>query len=264
MFPDNFHRLRWQEQAIQAEAVKAIESSPDHGLHIGMVERSLDLLNVLVGKAPAKNDDDLTIQLLGIRVTNDLLGCLRLALGGYCQPGVMLLRDAFETTLLVDYFHLRPERIAEWRSFTSNDPSASNGESRKALRQEFKAVSIREALDNRDADGSLRRMKRYKMLSSLGAHPTFAGIALTRDENGLAQWGPFFREALLFAVIEELVWVAMEGAFVLGRHFELEEIPQIAVDVGFYETMSRWNEHFFDVPHQADRFEELRELLHKA
>lgn len=173
----------------------------------------------------------------------------------------MLLRDAFETTLLVDYFHFRPERISVWRDFTAREPRVPPEATIGTLKEEFRAISIRKALDDRDADSTQRRQKRYQMLSNLGAHPTSVGIVLTRDDNGLPQWGPFFRKSLLFAVIEEMVWVAMEGAFVLGRHFELEDPQQSAVELGFHEAMSRWNEHFFDTPHPADRFEELRRLL---
>jgi hypothetical protein len=261
MIPSNFVFLNNQQQQLRGLAIEALEASPDHLLHLQMVERSLDLLNILVEKAPAANEDQITVQLLGVRVSNDLMGCLQLCLAGLCQSGVMLLRDAFETTLLVDYLHHAPSRIVVWRDFTAKNEQVASTENRRKVAEEFRAISIREALDSRDGDATLRRQKRYKMLCNLGAHPTSVGAALTRGDDCLPRWGPFFRKDLIFATIEELTWVAMEGALVLGHHFDLQSSPHIAVDIGFYETMSLWNEHFFGVPHQADRFAELRDLV---
>lgn len=261
MFPPNFVRLHDHQQKLRALSIRSLEKSPDHSLHLKMIERSLDLLNVLVEKAPAANDDQLTVQLLGLRIANDLMGCLQLCLAGSCQSGVMLLRDAFETTLLVDYFHHAPSRIGIWRGFTAKDEHLPPTEKKGKVTEEFRALSIRSTLDARDGDVTFRRKNRYKLLCDLGAHPTSVGIALTRGDDGTPYWGPFFRENLLFATIEELTWVAMEAAFVVGHHFDLQASPHIAVDIGFYETMSRWNEHFFNVPHQADRFAELQVLV---
>lgn len=261
MFPSNFIRLHDHQQQLRALSIRSLEASADHSLHLQMIERSLDLLNVLVEKAPATNDDQITVQLLGLRIANDLIGCLQLCLTGSCQSGVMLLRDAFETTLLVDYFHHAPSRIGVWRGFTAKDEQLPPTEKRGKVIDEFRALKIRTTLDERDGDVTFRRKTRYKLLCDLGAHPTSVGIALTRGDDGAAYWGPFFRESLLFATIEELTWVAMEGAFVVGHHFDLQSFPHIAVDIGFYETMSRWNEHFFGIPHQADKFLELQKLV---
>jgi len=251
--PDNFLRLHAYEDTIRAQSLETIRTSDDHLWHLALVEKSLDLLNILSKKFESNGDDQLTVQLLGIRMSNDLCAALRLLTSGYYQGAVMLLRDVFETSLLVDLFSNQPERISEWRTV-----------SEKERRQRFRVFDIRVALDQRDGDTSRRREKRYGLLCELGAHPTYRGIALTRAEDGLAVWGPFHRGDLLRAAIEDTAWVAMEAAFVMGRHFDLKQIDHIAVDLGFYEWVSRWNERFFNVPHQTGAFEEIRALLQQA
>lgn len=251
--PDNFLRLRAFEDEIHAQSLATIRASQDHLWHLALIEKSLDLLNILSQKFEGDGDDQLTVQLLGIRMSNDLFAALRLLMSGYYQSGVMQLRDAFETLLLVDLFSSQPERILEWRTIDE-----------KERKRKFKVFDIRVALDVRDGDTSRRREKRYGLLCELGAHPTYRGIALTRAENGLAIWGPFHRGDLLRATIEDMVWVAIEAAFVMGRNFELKRVDHIAVDLGFYEWVSRWNERFFNVPHQAGAFDEIRALLREA
>jgi hypothetical protein len=62
------------------------------------------------------NDDELTLQLLGIRLFNAAGAALKLALSGYYQKGFDARRDILETGFLVDYLTTFPEKIAEWKA----------------------------------------------------------------------------------------------------------------------------------------------------
>lgn len=248
--PRNFLRLHDHEEAIFKSTVASLEGNADDVRNLEVIDKAIGILQILSVKAPSLNQDQLTIQLLGIRVSNALVACIRLLLSGYSQCGVMVLRDAFETALLIDYLHLHPEKIPSWRSAPE-----------RLRKQDFAAIEIRFALDERDNDQSRRRQKLYQTLCELGAHPTYKGITLTRAEDGEALWGPFAHPSLLSGILWDVSRISMECAFILGRHVEPQTPDYMAESMSFYEAVSVWMQHALGRPHDAGAFDSVRNDL---
>ena len=69
--------------------------------------------------------------------------------------------------------------------------------SQEEIRKEFKPVDVRKALDKRDGFKKSGRLAYYRMLSTLGAHPTPLALNLKRDGMKLNRSGPFHHIKLL-------------------------------------------------------------------
>src|SRR5665647_278972 len=85
------------------------------------------------------SDDELTLQLLGIRLFNDAAASIKLALSGYYQKAFVPVRYIVETYFLVDYLRSNPDKIVVWK-----------GSTKKQRLNDFGPGHIREALDKRD------------------------------------------------------------------------------------------------------------------
>lgn len=138
-------------------------------------------------------EDELTIQLLGIRLFNAGTSALTLMLAGYYQNSVMLLRDVLETRFLIDYFAIDPAKIRKWR--------ASNEKERN---REFGPVKVRQALDYQDKAEGGKRAQIYKLMCKYGTHPTYEGFRLVTP-GGLGEIGPFFNQKFLKGLLGKLV-----------------------------------------------------------
>jgi hypothetical protein len=114
-FPENFDNLLVGENAIRGMSKASICASEDLSRHAAMVEQSMTMLNFLVKRHVHTNQDELTIQFLGIRLFNSGSSAMKLLMSGYYQSTVMVMRDILETTFLLDYFHSNRSEIAVWR-----------------------------------------------------------------------------------------------------------------------------------------------------
>lgn len=63
-----------------------------------------------------EDQDQLVIQLLGIRLFNGAAAALKQLLSGYYQVTVSSVRDVLETANLVDYFTIDPSLVSKWRT----------------------------------------------------------------------------------------------------------------------------------------------------
>ena len=79
------------------------------------IEASQTLIDHFARGYVHTGDDQLTIQLLGLRLFNSAAGAIQSLMGGYYQNSVMLQRDLLEVSFLLDYFRLNAAHIAEWR-----------------------------------------------------------------------------------------------------------------------------------------------------
>jgi hypothetical protein len=101
------------------------------------------------------------------RLFNSGASSMKLLMGGYYQSTVMVLRDIFETTFLLDYFHGNRDQIAVWRNCDE-----------KKRNREFGVMKIRIAPDDRDGFTERKREVAYNLLCQLGTHPTYTGFQM--------------------------------------------------------------------------------------
>jgi hypothetical protein len=240
VFPENFDNLLGGENSIRCMSKAAIVASQDLSLHAVMIERAMSALDYMIKRHVHSNDDELTIQMLGIRLFNSGASAMRLVMGGYYQTAVMVMRDILETTFLLDFFYSNRGEIAAWRACDERQRN-----------NRFGAMKIRIALDDRDGFTERKREAAYKLLCELGSHPTHKGfqMLMTKGSN-LANVGPFFELASLDAVLSELAKLMMQagGQF---RFFEEKTLTDYRVMIEYLTMQADWADHFFG--HKTDR-----------
>ncbi len=190
---DNFRETHGQEEKFRAETMALIEADAAMRMRFSLVEKALSLIFVYTADHKARSDDELTVQMLGIRIFNSAAASIKLGLSGYYQTAFGQLRDIMETGFLIDLFRTSPSKIAEWKNADE-----------KTLRDEFAPVKVRDALDRRDGNKEKKRAKQYKILCEYAAHATYRGFRMTM-RNGNGEIGPFVEDINLRAWIEEMV-----------------------------------------------------------
>lgn len=182
--PENFMLLHQGQEFIRSksiEAIKAHDALPDH---FEVAEQAMNLFDHFSRAYANEDEDQLVIQLLGIRLFNGTAAAIQLMLSGYYQAAVLQLRDLLEVGFLLDYFQLDRSQIAVWKTCDEAQ--------RIKL---FSPAKIRIALDDRDGFFEKKREQHYKLLCSLGGHATMQGFRMVRPTgDGLAHCGPFFAE----------------------------------------------------------------------
>ena len=83
-----------------------------------MVGDSMNLIAHFARSYHNKSEDQLIIQLLGIRLFNSSASAVLDMLAGYYQNSVMQQRDLLEVSFLLDYFRTNPALIGEWKAST--------------------------------------------------------------------------------------------------------------------------------------------------
>jgi hypothetical protein len=169
IFPENFDLLHRGEESVRSKAKEAIQKSGDLLHHLNMVADSMNIINHFARAFPHKSDDQLIIQLLGIRLFNSMSGAVQNLMAGYYQNAVMQMRDILEVSFLSDYFRTDTALIATWKGCSESE--------RNRL---FSAFKVRTTLDNRDGFTEKKRMEHYQLLCNLGAHASFQGFELLR------------------------------------------------------------------------------------
>jgi hypothetical protein len=232
--PDRLRSLHDEEESLRVESLARITRSSDLASHLLMIRGCMELVLALVHDHVNASEDELTVQLLGTRLFNSTASALKLALSGYCQSAFTHVRDAFETTALLDYMRSRPDQIAAWKN--------SDAGQRKS---KFGPRAIREALDLRDGFEGKKRQEAYGRICEYAAHPTAPGFRLL-TKDGLARVGPFLDAALLKALIEETASLLVHGTLILSANFEVVE-PSILLDkAAFVEHAAAWRRRYFD------------------
>lgn len=198
-----------------------------------------------------ENDDEMTIQLLGIRLFNAAASSIKLMLSGYYQTAAGQMRDLLETTFLLDYFQSNRPLITDWR--TSDDRARWN---------KFKPVKIREALDARDGFEGKKRGAAYSLLSELASHASTKGFRmLTPIPGGDAHCGPFFEKTSLDPCLSELAKILVQAAGTFTRFFTKDDKHSYGMKIGYMEAQGEWLERFYNHPFDRAPIEELRTIL---
>src|ERR1700676_5169574 len=98
--PENFDFLHRCEEAIRDKTKDAIEASEELVRHLNAVAGSMTATDHFARNYTGEGNDELTIQLLGIRAFNDSAGAVQCLMSGYYQNSVMIQRDLLEVSFL--------------------------------------------------------------------------------------------------------------------------------------------------------------------
>jgi len=253
-FPSKFDLLHTGEEFLRSKSIEAIVANEDLSEHAAMIESVMDLLNAyIVGQPTAKDAAELAIKCLGIRQANAIASALKLVLSGYYQNAALIERDLLETVFLVQYFKLNPAMISVWLNC---EESKRN--------QQFGAVIIRRALDDKDGFKERKREAAYKLLCNLGGHASPQGFRmLTPIAGGDAHFGPFFEQTSLVAVLSELAKIAVEIGSSFNGLFKATNTSEREIKISFFETSGKWFERFFGKAYDPAPVEDLKAILAK-
>lgn len=212
----------------------------------------MDLINFFSINHEVDDDDLRTVQLLGIRMFNDLAAGIRLFMSGYFQIGAMVQRDLLETIFLLDFLQTNLDQISIWRN-------ANEAERFKT----FGPAKIRIALDKRDGFTEKKREATYKLFCELAAHPSHNGFRMLSAKNGQICCGPFMEEPTLGALVVEHAKVAIQAAQVFTRFFRANKLPALRQKASFMKASGEWREHYFKVPFAKAEYEMICALIQR-
>jgi hypothetical protein len=245
--PDNLESLHKEEERIRTNALLAINGDTALMDHMNMIHASMDVIHTFTNEYQKWTDDDLTIQLLGIRLFNASASGLALMLAGYYQNSLTLLRDLLETGFLLHYFAIDRSKINEW---TCSDETTRH--------KNFRPVMIRDALNKHD--GATQRGHIYKLMCNYAAHPAYEGFTMVAP-NGLGSIGPFLDEKRLKSLVEELAKHLLFFALVYMGHFDKLPPEFLKLKSEFLNNVKSWGERFLGVNLKDAKLEEINELI---
>jgi hypothetical protein len=249
--PQNLGFLHSGEEVARGKSIDFIEGNEDLLRHVGMIETIMDLLQFYRMDYAEKDENQLIIKLLGARIFNAQGAALKLICCGYYQASGLQIRDILETAFLLDYFSTDDALIQRWKLVSEQERT-----------KEFGQVKIRQVLDNRDGFTEKRRMEHYKLLSSIAAHPTFAGFTMLRPTPGAdAHMGPFYVPELLTATIQELVKVSVAAWENFKWFFKPETIQQYRATLRYLQTSVEWVEKTYGKKMDRRDIEAVRSIL---
>jgi hypothetical protein len=194
MINRNLTTLHEEEEKLRAQSLAAIEQRSDLRDRLAMIAEAMDVIYAFSQLYQHANDDEMTLQLLGIRLFNATAASIKLALSGYYQKAFHQVRDVIETGSLVDYLVTHPAEIAVWKAAD-----------KKTRKSRFSPDAIRKALDKRDGFTSEKRKAIYDLISESASHASYRGFSLVVDDDRLGKIGPFFDEKKLIVWLKELV-----------------------------------------------------------
>ena len=232
--PENCRSLHAREEDLRAKALELVAADARLALHVRVVENTMDVADFL-HQVPTEDEDMKVIQALGMRTFNAFGASLKLALSGYTQNGVLILRDILETVFLLNLFRRDRALIERWR-FADD----------KTRRREFSPAAVRKALDDRDGFRGRKREEMYRLFSELAGHPTMKSAYLMRPEKeGDAVIGPFIAPGTLEAVISEMGRLAVQVGAALDHFFPETWADVIPVRAAYARGRLDWIETFY-------------------
>lgn len=236
---DSLISLYADEEQLRARSLIVIEGDTRLSDHWNFVAEAMNAIFAFTHDHDPGSEDELTLQLLGVRLFNAAGASIKLALSGYYQKAFHQVRDVIETSFLVDYLKTYPEEIDEWRRAD-----------RKKRMSYFGARRIREALDKRDGYTSGKRKEIYDLISELASHPSYFGVALTTTNVGeslrVAQIGPFFDDNKLRAWLLEMTLRLSHAAFVLLRNPVASDTKLLKAKDHYLKVSDRWMSKYRD------------------
>ena len=233
---ENLKSIHQHEEKLRSESLAIIAANTELEEHLRIVHEAMDIIYALTHDHPHRSDDELTLQMLGVRLFNASAASVKLALSGYCQIAFAQLRDIAETYFMLDYLRTNPDKIAAWK-FADN----------RQHKKDFHPKVIRDALNNRDGFIAKKRDEMYATLCSFATHPTPQGFKLT-SIDGSGEIGPFVLKPLLTAWLEESMKLIGDAAFVYAGHFDGVRPELETVKRRYFDTMMEWRKRYFPRP----------------
>ena len=225
---DNLTSLHKREEELRAESLATIGVDAALSDHWNLVAEAMNAIWVFTQDHVCRSEDELALQLLGIRLFNAAGSSIKLALAGYYQGAFAHVRDVIETSFLVDYLSTYPAEIDQWRRAD-----------RKKRMAQFGAGRIRTILDNRDGYTSGERKRIYDTISEYATHASYPGVTLTTTRN-MAQVGPFFDEQKLRSWLGEMVQHFSVGALKLLPNPDGDNMQLLATQTHYIGVVNRW------------------------
>jgi hypothetical protein len=227
---DNLHSSHRHEEDLRAQSLAAIDARADLRDHLQLVSEAMNMIYAFSHDHEHESDDELTLQLLCLRLFNAAGAAVKLALSGYYQNAFHGVRDILETGFLVDFLTTYPVKILEWKAAD-----------KKARIARFGPGIIRNALDKRDGFSSGARKKIYDLLSEHASHASYPGFGLVRDAQNLGQVGPFFDENKLVACVSELAIRLSHAAVILVSDHEVKDRQLLATREHYLNAFNAWS-----------------------
>jgi hypothetical protein len=239
---DNLTLLHEHEERLRSENLSLIANRVDLTDHLNLIQAAMNVIYAFTQEHVHGSDDELTLQLLGIRLFNAAAVSIKLALSGYYQKAFVHVRDILETYFLVDYLRTNPDRVRIWK-----------GADKRQRLEEFSPRRIREELDKRDGFIEGARKAIYHLISENASHATYRGFHLT-TQNGLGKIGPFVDEAKLQAWLEEMAKRFGHAAIVLLADFEGLDLGLEMTRANYLKIMNEWGAKYYgsSFPHGHD------------
>jgi hypothetical protein len=226
---------------LRDEHKKFAESKEDVRDHISIIHEAMNVVYALAHDHMHRNDDELTIQFLGIRIFNLSAASIKLAYAGYHQSAFSAVRDLLETAFLLDYLISNTSQIRVWKTATKDQ-----------LKGVFGPNAVRNALDSRDGFKEGKRKEVYDLISHHATHATPSGFKLT-VKNQLGEIGPFYSEVNFEAWAQELVKVMSSAGVVFGKMFKNLEPELTLTKVSYLDHLSAWRKKYFGAPGIQER-----------
>lgn len=234
---DNLHSLHRHEEELRSKSLASIKTSADLADHLKLVSETMNAIYAYSHDHPHQSDDELTIQLLGLRLFNAAGASIKLALSGYYQKAFDQVRDILETHFLLDYLTTYREKIPKWK--------AADKKTRIA---KFGPGFIRTALDNRDGYTSGQRKRIYDLISEHASHASYPGFGLVMNDKNLGEVGPFFDEKKLAVWLQELAMRLSHAAVVLLSNHEGVDWKLLATRQHYLGVVNAWKDKYFPQP----------------
>ena len=233
--PENLRSLHGQEEEVLRQRATALVEGDDRlALHLSVIEHAMDLADIL-RQFPTDDEDLKVVQVLGMRIFNAFAASVKLALSGYGQNSVLIMRDILETVFLLNLFKGDWTAIERWRLAD-----------KKERMKNFSPVRVREALDTRDGFDGKKRAALYEMFSELAGHPTMKSVFMMRPEkDGDAVIGPFIEATSLEAVLSEMGRLAVQAGEILNAFFPETWRNGLGARIAFARVNRQWLERFY-------------------
>jgi len=233
---DNLVTLHAEEEKLRGQHLALTAGNEELRDHIHMIREAMNMLWAFTHDYTRKNDDELTMQFLGIRLFNAAASSIKLAHSGYYQNAFSALRDFLETFFLVDFLVSNPNKVSEWRAAEA-----------KALRNEFGPAAVRDALDARDGFKEKKRKQLYDLISHHATHATPSGFKMTVKDT-LGEIGPFYRPESFVAWAQEAVKMICNSGVVYGAFFKDVDLPLLKTKEHYIGELDKWKTKYFGVP----------------
>jgi hypothetical protein len=230
---ENLHSLHRHEEELRAKSLEAIAARDDLRDHFQLISEAMNVIYAFAHHEH-QSDNELTLQLLGIRLFNAAGAAVKLALSGYYQKAFDGVRDILETGFLADFLTTYPDRIADWKSAD-----------KKARIAHFGPGIIRNALDKRDSYSSGERKRIYDMLSEHASHASYPGFSLVTNAEKLGEIGPFFDPNKLAVCITELATRFSHAAIILASDHEGEDRQLLVTRAHYLAAVNAWTKKYF-------------------